>query len=213
MSSRHDPPSVSTDIESVPETTYGQVLLSLVNGERKRRQLDDRPPPDRRARQAWPFTVTTSGNGAQVWAGPLTSGSGSNTCDDGHGLRRLAPCVIGGRKANGEDRSGSVRSVEPDARPQSFCGTPADIEAHPDTTDSPCVRLIDLVKAVEDPVSLVGIDPGPRSCTRTTTSSASTPTVTLTRWFSGEYFSALSMRVAYDPIDVFLDTKDRRYRI
>ena len=112
--------------------------------------------------KGWSSTLTTSGNGAQVWAGPLTSRVRSNTCDDGHGVRRLAPYVIGGRKANGEDRSGSIRPVEPDARPQSFCGTPADIEAHPDTTDSPCVRLIDLVEAVEDPVSLVGIDP--RSC-------------------------------------------------
>jgi hypothetical protein len=71
------------------------------------------------------------------------------------------PRAIGGREANGEDRSGGIGAVDPDARPESFRGAPADIEAHPDTADSPCVRLIDLVEAVEDPVSLLGSYPRP----------------------------------------------------
>ena len=44
-------------------------------------------------------------------------------------------------------------------RPESFRRALADIESHPDTADLPSGGLIDLVEAVEDPVSLVGIDP------------------------------------------------------
>jgi hypothetical protein len=121
--------------------------------------------------------------------------------------------VIGGRKANGEDRSGSIRSVEPDARPQSFCGTPADVEAHPDTTDSPCVRLIDLVETVEDPVSLVGIDPRPSVLYSDDDIIGVDADRDLDPLVLGGVLQRVIDEVAHDPIDVFLDTKDQRYRI
>ena len=83
----------------------------------------------------------------------------SSAWDDAHDVGGLALRALSGRKANGEDRSGGIGSVEPDTRPESFRRALADIKSHPDTADLPSGGLIDLVEAVEDPVSLVGIDP------------------------------------------------------
>ncbi len=121
--------------------------------------------------------------------------------------------MIGGRKANGEDRSGGIRSVEPDARPQSFRGAPADVQTHPDTADLPCVRLIDLVEAVEDPVSLVGIDPRPSILHSDDDVIGVDADRDRHPLVLGGVLQRVIDEVAQDAIDVFLVTQDRRHRI
>ncbi len=74
VSRLHGGPWVDVSTQVSARTTYDDARRNGWYGLITQRSRVQIPSPRRtKGRQAWPFRLTTSGNAAQVWAGPLTS--------------------------------------------------------------------------------------------------------------------------------------------